>query len=98
MSIFIIFVYILLPAACFAHPADGRAEASSDVLDIFTCDYPDKQQDMNHFESCGCCAEHTPVVYRANHTFPAIRLSESSPIFLNTQAFIPIFVPPQNKS
>lgn len=95
MSIFIILVYLFLPVMCFAHPNAWHVEASVDVFDIFTSEYPDTQE-MDNCESACCCAEHTPFVYRQINTFPVIRLRDPSPIFLHTQAFIPIFVPPQN--
>ncbi len=97
MSVFILLVYILLPVACFAHPVELHVEAASDVFDIFTSECPDKQ-DMDNCESACSCAEHSPFVYRAINTFPAIRLRGSSPFFLLTQISIPIFVPPQNMS
>ena len=93
MSVFIILAYILLPVVCFAHPVELHVEATSDVFDIFTSEYPDKQ-DMDNCESACCCAEHTPFVYRVINTFPAIRLSGSSPIFLLTQIFYPHFRSP----
>jgi hypothetical protein len=97
MSIFIILAYILLPAVCFAHPIELQVEAASGIYDIFASEYPDKQG-MDQSESACCCEEHTLFVNRIINTFPAVRLSGSSPIFLNPQVFIPIFVPPQNIS
>jgi hypothetical protein len=97
MSIFIIAAYLLLPVVCFAHPVELQVEAASDIYDIFATEYPDKA-DMDNSESECCCEEHTLRDYRIIDTFPAVRLSGSSPIFLHPQVFIPIFVPPQNIS
>ncbi len=97
MSIFIIIAYLLLPVVCLAHPVELQVEAASDVFDIFTSECPDKQ-DMDDNEPACCCNEHTLFVYRAIDMFPAIRVSGSSPSFLYPQVFIPIFVPPQNRS
>ena len=97
ISIFIIFVYILLPVACFAHPVESPIDVSSDVFDYFTSECPDKHG-TDECESACSCAEHTPFAYRIPHTFPSTWLRESSPIFLLPKIFISIFVPPQNLS
>lgn len=97
ISVCIMIVYILIPVMCFAHPNAWHVEASSDVFDIFTTEFPDKQG-MDDGDSVFCLSEHTPFVYRANHSFPEIGLCGSSLIFSAPQVFIPIFVPPQNQS
>ena len=97
ISIFIILAYILLPVVCLAHPDAWHPEVSSDVFDVFTSEYPDKHGTDSCESACNC-AEHAPFASRAINTFPAIRLAESSPIFLPPKVFISIFVPPQNIS
>ncbi len=97
ISIFIIFVYILLPAACFAHPVDSPIDVSSDVFDYFTSECPDKHG-TDECDSACSCAEHTLFANRITHTFPSTRLRETSPLFVPPKVFISIFVPPQNMS
>jgi hypothetical protein len=97
ISIFIIFVYILLPVVCFAHPNELHVEVSTDVYDIFTSEHPDKQS-LDNCESACCCAEYAPSGFCDNNTFTAMRLPGQSPYVEPPQVFIPIFAPPQNIS
>ena len=98
ISTFLILVYIFLPAVCFSHPDEWRVvQPASDVVDIFISGYPDKQG-MDNCESTCFFAEHTLFDYQTVNMLPAFRLRESSLIFSESQVFIPIFVPPQNKS
>jgi hypothetical protein len=97
ISTFVILVYILIPLVCFSHPDEWRIQPASDVVDIFTSEYPDKQGKDNCESTC-FFAEHTLFDYQTVNMLPAFRLRESSLIFSEAQGFIPIFVPPQNKS
>lgn len=96
ISLCIVLVYILVPLMCFAHPNAWDVEVPTVVFDIFTAEFTDKQ-DMDDCGAAFCLSEHTPFVYRANHSVPEIRLYGSSLIYSVPQVFIPIFVPPQNK-
>jgi hypothetical protein len=97
ISAFIILVYILLPAVCFAHPTELHVFAASDVFDILTSEHPDKQSLDNCHSAC-CCAEYTPSDSRNINFFTATRLLGQSPDVEPPQIFMPIFVPPQNIS
>lgn len=97
ISVYIILAYLLLPVMCFAHPVALQSEATSDFFDILDSENPDKQG-MDTNESDCYCEDHTVFDNQIFNTFPAVRLSGSHESFLIAQVFIPIFVPPQNKS
>jgi len=94
--IFIIMTYLFIPVACFAIPNALHVQAASDVVDIFISEYPDKQG-LDDCQSSSF-AEHTLSAYQQIDKTPIISLRGAFLIFLQPQVFIPIFVPPQNKS
>lgn len=59
ISIFIMFIYVLLPFVCLTHPIESRVKVSSEIFDIFTSECPDKQGKDNGKTAC-CCAEYAP--------------------------------------
>ena len=98
MSFFILLVYILMPVACFAYPdAWHAADASAGIAIFFSSEYPDKQ-DQDNGAPDGCFDDHTLFVFQPVDMLPALRLCGYSFLFSKHQAFIPIFVPPQNRS
>lgn len=100
VSLIILVLYLLQPAACFAHPCDSCLFAPDSMDTSGKSGSQSQHQDTDDCDSTICCGEYIPLESGVTINYaPLVSL-----IALPEQhqelpkIVIPIFVPPQNLS